>query len=62
MKHGKKYTDAAKLIESSKTYDPSEALELCCKTAPAEEEKTEFDVILADVAPTRCRSSRPLRS
>ena len=37
MKHGKKYTDAAKLIESSKTYDPSEALELCCKTAKFDE-------------------------
>ena len=32
MKHGKKYIDAAKLIENNKTYDPTEALELCCKT------------------------------
>ena len=40
MKHGKKYTDAAKLIESSKTYDPSEALELCCKTATAKFDET----------------------
>ena len=31
MKHGKKYIDAAKLIENNKTYDPTEALELCCK-------------------------------
>ena len=28
MKHGKKYIDAAKLIENNKTYDPNEALEL----------------------------------
>ena len=35
MKHGKKYIDAAKLIENNKTYDPTEALELCCKTATA---------------------------
>ena len=27
MKHGKKYIDAAKLIENNKTYDPNEALE-----------------------------------
>ena len=40
MKHGKKYTDAAKLIESSKTYEPSEALELCCKTATAKFDET----------------------
>lgn len=40
MKHGKKYTDAAKLIESSKTYDPAEALELCCKTATAKFDET----------------------
>ena len=40
MKHGKKYIDAAKLIESSKTYDPSEALELCCKTATAKFDET----------------------
>ena len=40
MKHGKKYTEAAKLIESSKTYDPVEALELCCKTATAKFDET----------------------
>ena len=40
MKHGKKYTEAAKLIESSKTYDPAEALELCCKTATAKFDET----------------------
>ena len=40
MKHGKKYLDAVKLIEASKTYDPSEALELCCKTATAKFDET----------------------
>ena len=40
MKHGKKYIDAAKLIENNKTYDPSEALELCCKTATAKFDET----------------------
>ena len=40
MKHGKKYIDAAKLIENNKTYDPTEALELCCKTATAKFDET----------------------
>ena len=40
MKHGKKYIDAVKLIEASKTYDPTEALELCCKTATAKFDET----------------------
>ena len=40
MKHGKKYIDAAKLIENNKTYDPNEALELCCKTATAKFDET----------------------
>ena len=39
MKHGKKYIDAAKLIENNKTYD-HEALELCCKTATAKFDET----------------------
>lgn len=40
MKHGKKYTDAAKLIERSKVYEPAEALELACKTATAKFDET----------------------
>lgn len=32
MKHGKKYTDAAKLLEEGKLYDPSEAMDLVAKT------------------------------
>ena len=38
MKHGKKYVEAAKLIERGKVYEPEEALALCCKTAT-----TKFD-------------------
>jgi large subunit ribosomal protein L1 len=40
VKHGKKYTDSAKLIEKSKLYDSGEALELCCKTAKAKFDET----------------------
>ena len=40
MKHGKKYTDAAKLIESGKFYDPAEATELVKKTATAKFDET----------------------
>ena len=38
MKHGKKYIESAKLIESSKLYDPDEAVKLALQTA-----KTQFD-------------------
>jgi len=40
MKHGKHYTDSAKLIDSSKQYDLNEALELCCKSATAKFDET----------------------
>lgn len=40
MKHGKKYTDSAKLIENSKLYESDEALELCCETAKAKFDET----------------------
>ena len=55
MKHGKKYIDAAKLIENNKTYDPSEALELCCKTATAKfDETVELHLSLIHISePTR---------
>jgi len=33
MKRGKKYTEAAKLVERNKAYDALEALELACKTS-----------------------------
>ena len=32
MKHGKKYTDGAKLIDRSNLYDSKEALDLTVKT------------------------------
>lgn len=38
--HGKKYQEAAKLIETQKLYDPDEALELVKKTASAKFDET----------------------
>ena len=35
MKHGKKYSDSAKLVDSLKLYDTAEALDLCTKTGKA---------------------------
>ena len=40
MKHGKKYADSAKLIDSLKLYDTTEALELCTKTGKAKFDET----------------------
>lgn len=40
MKHGKKYIDSAKLIDRSKLYEASEALDLCTKTAKAKFDET----------------------
>ncbi|MCD7797332.1 MAG: 50S ribosomal protein L1 [Clostridiales bacterium] len=40
MKHGKKYTDGAKLIDRSNLYDSAEALELSAKTATAKFDET----------------------
>ena len=37
---GKKYIDSAKLIDKSKSYDPSEALDLVCKTSKAKFDET----------------------
>jgi len=39
-KHGKKYAEAAKLIDRSKLYDPAEALELVKKCASAKFDET----------------------
>jgi ribosomal protein L1 len=48
MKHGKKYQDSAKLIESSKLYDTAEAIDLCVKSAKAKfDETVEVHVRLA---------------
>ena len=41
MKHGKKYIESAKLIESGKLYDPEEAVKLALQTA-----KSKFDETL----------------
>lgn len=40
MKHGKKYVESAKLIESTKYYDAAEALGLVCQTAKAKFDET----------------------
>ncbi len=40
MKHGKKYVDSAKLIDRATTYDVSDALGLCTKTAKAKFDET----------------------
>ncbi len=40
MKHGKKYTDSSKLVESSKLYDVNEALDLAVKTKTAKFDET----------------------
>ncbi len=40
MKHGKKYNDSAKLIETGKFYDVNEAVELAVKTGTAKFDET----------------------
>ena len=40
MKHGKKYTDGAKLIDRSNLYDSAEALDLAIQTAKAKFDET----------------------
>ena len=40
MKHGKKYNDSAKLIETGKLYDTNEAVDLVVKTATAKFDET----------------------
>ena len=40
MKHGKKYTDSVKLVDSTKQYETAEALELCVSTAKAKFDET----------------------
>ncbi len=39
-KVGKKYAESAKLIEKAKLYDPSEALDIVCKTSKAKFDET----------------------
>ena len=40
MKHGKKYVDSVKLIDSLTAYDPVEAVALACQTAKAKFDET----------------------
>lgn len=47
MKHGKKYVDSVKLIDSTKLYDPAEAADLVLQTAKAKFDETiELSVLL----------------
>lgn len=40
MKHGKKYVDSVKLIDTTKVYEANEALNLVCQTAKAKFDET----------------------
>lgn len=40
MKNGKKYTDSVKLVDKTKLYETTEALDLACKTAKAKFDET----------------------
>ena len=40
MKHGKKYVDSVKLIDSLTAYDPADACDLVCKTSKANVDET----------------------
>ena len=40
MKHGKKYVDSAKLVDKSRLYETTEALDLACKAAKAKFDET----------------------
>ncbi|MGN0682598.1 MAG: 50S ribosomal protein L1 [Oscillospiraceae bacterium] len=40
MKHGKKYNESVKLVDSAKLYESAEALDLVCKTAKAKFDET----------------------
>ena len=40
MKHGKKYVEAAKLVDRATAYDPAEAISLVKKTATAKFDET----------------------
>lgn len=51
MKRGKKYQESLKLIDKSKTYDPSEAAEVVIKTAKAKFDETVDAAIKLGVDP-----------
>lgn len=40
MKHGKKYVDSCKLVDTSAVYDVTEAIDLCAKTGKAKFDET----------------------
>ena len=41
MKHGKKYTEAAKLVDRATFYEPNDAIALVKKTATAKFDETD---------------------
>jgi len=49
MKHGKKYQDSAKLVNTANLYEAAEALDLCVKTAKAKFDETEEERPLKEV-------------
>ena len=55
MKHGKKYTDSRKLVDSTKLYEPAEALDLCAKTGKAKFDETSG----VDCIAVRCCDKKP---
>ena len=57
MKHGKKYAEAAKLVDRSTLYDTADAIALVKKTATAKFDET-VEFILRPVVTDVMRSSR----
>ena len=51
MKHGKKYVEAAKLIDRSKLYEPDEAIELAKKAATAKFDETIWNSMYPKLSP-----------
>ena len=62
MKHGKKYMDSAKAVDSTKQYDAAEALDLVCKNAKAKFDETiEAHIRLGVIATYSFPQPQPLR-
>ena len=55
MKHGKKYVDAAKLVDRTKLYDTNEALDTVIKTAVAKFDETVELHVKLEIGRASCR-------